>query len=293
MAQLSPPEYAFVASDAAWQRARGAVAALTALGYDARLYPPGAPEPQRAKAVVYCDAAPEVARFVYDVLAPGRLEPAGAAYAVTCADLELAQETAPRLGRAVEVVPDPVLGERRAPRAARAKTRSRPLEWLARRAGLATDAWRLRLAWIGSETGVETIVGAYPMLAALGRELPLDLACVAAPAALERLRSRLPEKAPEGVRIAFEEASAEALSRALDACDFALVPGDPRLRRMAVHAGRIPVAADNPCEAIRRALAHPREALENLQRAQSELDETHAPALVARAWARILMKGRR
>ena len=62
MAQLSPPEYAFVASDAAWQRARGAVAALTALGYDARLYPPGAPEPQRAKAVVYCDAAPEVAR---------------------------------------------------------------------------------------------------------------------------------------------------------------------------------------------------------------------------------------
>lgn len=292
MAQLSPPEYAFVASDAAWQRARGAVAALTALGYDARLYAPGAPEPQRAKAVVYCDAAPEVARFVYDVRAPGRLEAAGAAYAVTCADLELAQATAPRLGRAVEVVPDPVLGERRAPRAARARPRSRPLEWLARRAGLATDAWRLRLAWIGDETDVETIVGTYPMLTALGRDLPLDVACVATPATLEHLRGRLPEK-PGGVRIVYEEASAETLSRALDACDFVLVPGDPRLRRMAVHAGRIPIAADNPCEAIRRALADPREALESLQRAQSELDQTHAPALVARAWVRILMKGRR
>lgn len=293
MARHSPPEYAFVASAGAWHRAQGAVAALTALGYDARLYSPGAAEPQRAKAVVYCDAEPEVARFVYDVLAPERLEPARAAYAVTCPDLELAQAAAPRLGRAIEVVPEPLEGERRPPRAARAGLRSRPLEWLARRAGLATDAWRVHLAWFGRESDVEAIVGAYPALKALGGELPLELTCVAPAEALDGLRARMPEDAPERLRLGFEAASAEALSRALEACDFALVPPEARLQRRALHAGRHAIAAGNPCEAIRWALAHPRETLESLQRAQHELDQTHAPARVARAWARILMKGRR
>lgn len=290
---MTAPEYAFIASDAARSRVRGAVAALNALGYDARHYGADAAEARRAKAVVFCDVAPDIARFVYDMLNVEGIDRARGAYAVTCPTVELAQEIAPRLGRVVEVVPEPLEGARRAPRAARAKPRSRPLEWLARRAGLATESWRTRLLWTGDKTDLETIVGAYPALQRLGTELPLTLHCVAAPAVLDALRERLHEDAADAVRLSFEPASSQVLSQALEACDFVLVPHGARLQRTALQAGRHAIVGDNPCEAIRWALAHPRETLERLQRAQQQLDEAHAPSVVARAWVRIFMRGPR
>ena len=185
-------EYAFIASEAARGRARAAVRALNALGYDARHYGPESAEARRARAVVFCDLAPDTARFVYDVLDLGGVEHGRAAYAITAPSVELAQAAASRLGRPVEVVPEPLEGPRRAPRAARIRPRSRPLEWLARRAGLATDAWRTALLWTGEEPEVEAIVGAYPALKALGRELPLSLHCIADPEVLAALRAALP-----------------------------------------------------------------------------------------------------
>lgn len=290
---MAPAEYAFIASGAARGRARAAVLALNTLGYDARHYGPDATDARRAKAVVFCDLPPDVPRFVYDVLDLQGIEHARGAYAITAPTVEIAQAAALRLGRAVEIVPDPLEGARRAPRAARVRPRSRPLEWLARRAGLATDTWRIGLLWTGEEADVEAIVGAYPALKALGGELPLSLHCVADPEVLDALRGALPQEAPEAVRLSFEPGSPQAMPRALEDCDFVLFPRAPRLQREVLQAGRLAVVDADPCEAIRRALAHPRETLESLQRAQQQLDEIHAPAVVARAWVRIFMKGPR
>jgi hypothetical protein len=290
---VSAPEYAFIASDAARVRARGAVLALNTLGYDARYYGADSAEARRAKALVFCDSPPDTERFIYDVLDVQNLEFANGARAVSAPTPELASAARARLGREVEVVPEPVEGVRGAPRAARVRPRSRPLEWLARHAGLATDTWRTRLLWIGQKSDVETIVGAYPRLKTLGSQLPLSLQCVAAPETLDALLERISEDAPEAVRLSFEAAAPETMGRALEACDFVLLPGSARLEREVLHAGRLAITGADPCEAIRRALAQPRETLERLRRAQRELDERYAPAVVARAWIRILMKGGR
>ena len=242
---------------------------------------------------MFCDVQPDVDSFVYDVLDPDKAAQSGKAFLITAATPELAQAAGARLGRLVDVVPDPLEGPRLTPRAARARPRSRPLEWLARRAGLATDTWRTRLLWTGEIPDVELIVGAYPALRGLGAELPLALHCVAAPDVLDALLDQVQEDAPDAVKLSFEAASPATMARALDACDFVLLPGSARLRRLALQAGRHAIAGENPCEAIRWALAHPRETLEGLQRAQQKLDEAHAPAVVARAWVRIFMKGRR
>ena len=290
----APPEYAFIASGAARERARGAVLALNALGYDARRYgPDAAGEARRARAVVFCDVRPDIARYVYDVGDPAGAAFARDAYAVTAATPALASAASASLGRSVDVVPEPVQGPRRDPRAARVKLRSRPLEWLARRAGLATDSWRTKLLWIGEKPDVETIVGAYPALRTLGADLPLALHCVAGPEVLDALLERVHEDSPDALRLSFEAHSPEARARALHECDFVLLPGSAQLEREVLHAGRFAVSGDDPCEAIRGALARPRETLEALQRAQQSLDQTHAPAAVARAWVRILMKGTR
>jgi hypothetical protein len=136
-------------------------------------------------------------------------------------------------------------------------------------------------------------VGAYPALKRLGAALPLALHCVAQPEALEALRGKLREDAPDALRLSFEAASPQAMARALEDCDFVLLPRAPRLQREVAHAGRPAIVGEDPCEALRWALAHPRETLEGLQRAQQQLDETCTPAVVARAWVRLFMKGPR
>ena len=280
---MNSPEYAFIASERARGRARRAVAALNTLGYDARHYGAESEETRRARATVFCDL--RAGRpAIYDV----HEMPAdcGAAQVLTAASEELAQRAAVAFGQLVEIVPEPLEGVRREPRAARARPRSRPLEWLAQRAGLATDSWRTRLLWSGEKQDVEAIVGAYPALEALGREIALELHCVAAPEVLEALHIR-----GDAVKLSFEEETSEGIMRALEACDFGLVPPDPRRERMVLNAGRLAIPAADPCEAIRRALANPQEVLESLRLAQQRLDAVHAPDVVARAWVRILIRG--
>jgi hypothetical protein len=306
---MAPPEYAFIASPAARGRARRAAAALSSLGYDARQYPAeGSPEARGAKAVVLCGLArsPQpVARFVIDLIElPG--EPSADAYAFTAATADLAQAAAKLLQRPVQYIPDPLEGQRAAPRAVRVRTRSRAVEWLARRAGVATDAWRTALLWSGEEDGLDALVRAYPSLKRLGRQVPLELRCIAQPAVLEALAERLHEDEPEAVRLALQASSAAAMAQGLAACHLVLLPAEPAFLADALHAGRLAIARPNPRfgalaefawigedpgEGIRWALANPRAALERVRRGQSHVEEAHAPATVARAWARILMKG--
>ena len=283
LACLAPiPEYAFIASERARGRARRAVAALNALGYDARHYGAESEDTRRARATVFCDLRAE-RPAIYDV----HELPAdcGVARAITAVSEALAQRAAAAFGQLVEIVPEPLEGTRHEPRAPRARPRSRPLEWLAQRAGLATDSWRTRLLWSGEKADVEAIVGAYPALEALGREIALELHCVAAPEVLEALTIR-----GDAVKLSFEEETKEGIARALEACDFALVPPDPRRERIVLNAGRLAIPAADPCAAIRRALANPHEVLERLQVAQRRLDEVHAPQVVARAWVRIFTR---
>ena len=270
IAVSAPPEYAFIASEAARERARGAVLALNALGYDARRYgPDAAEEARRARAVVFCDVRPDIARYVYDVGDPAGAAFAREAYAVTAATPALASAASASLGRPVEVVPEPVEGPRRDPRAARVKPRSRPLEWLARRAGLATDSWRTKLLWMGEEPDVETIVGAYPALKKLGVHVPLALHCVAAPEVLDALLERVQEDAPDALRLSFEALSPEARAAP---CTSAISCSFPALRgssarcctpgaspsRATIHAKLYAARSRGPAKRWRRSSARSR-----------------------------------
>jgi DNA-binding FadR family transcriptional regulator len=306
---MAAPEYAFIASPAARGRARRAAGALNTLGYDARQYPAeGSPDARGAKALVLCGLArsPQpAARFVVDLIElPG--EASADAFAFTAASEDVAQAAAKLLQRPVQYIPDPLEGPSAAPRAVRVRTRFAAMEWLARRAGVATDAWRTALLWSGELDELDALVRAYPSLKRLGRQVPLELRCITEPAVLEALAERLHEDEPEALRLALQAWSPAAMAQGLAACHLVLLPREPASVADALHAGRLAIATpnprfgtlaefawigDDPAEGIRWALANPRAALERLRRGQSHVEEAHAPAAVARAWARILMKG--
>src|SRR5205807_9203773 len=144
-------------------------------------------------------------------------------------------------------VADPYAGAPGEPRAARPRRRSRALEWLATRAGVAADAWRMRLLWIGEADGVASLVELAPQLERLGREIPLALRCLcAAGTGLDALVEELHENDPDSLRLSIEAHSPIALAHALAACDLVLLPGASRAHPSsllaALRAGRFAVS---------------------------------------------------
>jgi len=224
------------------------------------------------------------------------------------------QYAAARLGslakRPVEVVAEPYAGYSGEPRAARPRRRSRALEWLAARAGVAADAWRMGLLWIGEADGVASIIGLAPQLQRLGREIPLALRCLcAAGSGLDALAEGLHEDDPDSLRLSIEAWSPMASAHALATCDLVLLPGQTPANASwliaALCAGRFPVCHQSPdyaalgefawvgndlAEGIRWALSHPEEVLARLDRAQDYVGRVHAPAAVARGWIEIFRK---
>ena len=331
------PEYAFVTaapllfdgavktSPSAVARARtlGPVLALNSLGYDARAYSLSETDDlpatlQNSKAIVLNGSCShllqrlEGAKVVLDFIAPPSI-PAPAheqAAAMTAGSEYVAQRLRSLSKRPVEVIAEPCAGFAAEPRAARPRRHSRALQWLAARAGVAADAWRMRLLWTGEGDDIASIAELAPKLERLGREIPLALRCLCpAGAALEALANRLREEDPEALRLTLEAWSPRTLAHALAGCDLALLPGqapaDSIRLSAALHAGRFPVCHPSPyfgalgefawvgndlAEGIRWALSHPEEVLARLDRAQDYVGRVHAPAAVARGWIEIFRK---
>ena len=218
-------------SAVARSRTLAPVSALIELGYDARAYSLGAEHDLAAslrdsKAVVLGDslAGEDKAQWCYaELLAriaaekvlldfvtvprPGtaRFDSYASAFpraaGLTAATQYVAAELGPLVKRRVEVVAEPHAGYPGEPRAARPRRRSRALEWLAARAGVAAEAWRMGLLWIGEADGVASIIELAPQLQRLGREIPLALRCLcAAGSGLDALAEGLHEGDPESLR---------------------------------------------------------------------------------------------
>lgn len=314
------PEYAFVAPPES-MRAVVSMHALRGLGYDARVYGPEVEldEVTGAKAVVVSILQekflglpiPGVVLDIVEIPKGQQLEfcrkAAASGARFSAASEHVASEARRLLGRPVEHVPEPADTAQFEPRAARARKRSRALDWLASRAGLDKDPWRLRLLWSGAGAGIEALAEAVERLERLGRELPMELRCLAPPGpALEALADRLLERDPDALRISMQAWSMPAQASRLGECDFVLLPGTLARLVSALYAGRLALArpgpqlgaaaqyawtGEDPCEGIRWALADPRAALERVRRGQEYANSIHAPSAVARAWVRMFMKG--
>ena len=327
-------------SAVARSRTLAPVSALIELGYDARAYSLRAEHDlaaslRNSKAIVlgdslagedegewcYAELLAGVAadKVLLDFVAAPRLGTArfdsyaGAfprAAGLTAATQYVAAKLGPLARRPVEVVADPFTGYPGEPRAVRPRRRSRALEWLAARAGVAADAWRMRLLWIGEADGVASIIELAPQLQRLGREIPLALRCLcAAGSGLDALAEGLHEDDPDSLRLSIEAWSPMASAHALATCDLVLLPGQTPAHASrliaTLCAGRFPVCHQSPdyaalgefawvgndlAEGIRWALSHPEEVLARLDRAQDYVGRVHAPAAVARAWIEIFRK---
>jgi len=302
---IGAPEFAFIATPAAQSRARRAAFALASLGYDARSYSAEhAAHARGAHALVLCGLTQAVpaARCVVDLLEAPHA-PFAYADALTAASEHLAREAASALGRAVHYIPDPPEVPAAAPLALKSGINSRVVQWLARRARVASEAWRTRLLW-ASETDVgDAVLGACPALRRLGRTRPLELRCIAPPAVLEALADKLREDEPDALRLSFAAWSPAAIAEALAACHFVILPPGPAAVVDAVNAGRLAIAqpdprfgalsefawvGEDPARGIEWALAHAREVMERIARGQTLLAERHAPGSVARRWLEVL-----
>jgi len=324
-------------SAVARSRTLAPVSALIELGYDARAYSLRAEHDLAAslrdsKAIVlgdslagedegkwcYAELLADIAaeKVLLDFVAapePGtaRFDSYASAFpratGLTAASRYVAARLRPLAKRPVEVVADPYAGYPGEPRAARPRRRSRALAWLAARAGVAADAWRMRLLWIGEADGVAALIELAPQLERLGREIPLALRCLcAAGRGLDALAEGLHEEDPDSLRLSIEAWSPMASAHALAACDLVLLPGASRAHRSALlaalHAGRFALSHPDPGyedlaefawigddlgEGLRWALTHPNDVLDRLHRAKDPVERLHAPASVARHWVRI------
>lgn len=324
-------------SAVARSRTLAPVSALIELGYDARAYSLCAEHDlaaslRNSKAIVLGDslAGEDEGKWCYAELLAGvaaekvlldfvaapepgtaRFESYASAFPRAGGLTAASQYVAARLGslssRPVEVVAEPYAGYSGEPQAARPRRRSRALEWLAARAGVAADAWRMGLLWIGEADAVTSIIELAPQLQRLGREIPLALRCLcAAGTGLDALAGGLHEEDPDSLRLSIEAWSPMASAHALATCDLVLLPGRSRAHASnliaAVHAGRLAISHPDPgyekladfawvggdlLEGIRWALSHPMEVLERLAHAQNHLNGVHAPAVVARHWITI------
>jgi hypothetical protein len=303
--------------------------ALNQLGYIARAFSLSdetviGAEPRAAKAVVFADlgARPATAyesllrdfwgRAFHDlteVPGPGTSSERFCRekkIVLTAASDHVAQATSALIGRPVRTVPEPFQGARDVPRAPQTRRRSVVAQWLARRAGVDTESWRLRLFWSGDGDEIAALLAAWPELLALGRRLPIALHCIApVGGAIERI-ARQGEELPT----VLEAWSPAAMAQGLASCDLVLLP-DPgpasRSRLIgALHAGRFCVARPSPhhggladyawvgedfAEGIRWSLSQPAEVLARLSGGQRHLDEVHAPATVARRWIELFSRG--
>jgi hypothetical protein len=195
-----------------------------------------------------------------------------------------------------------VEGARGAPQAIAPRRVPAPLRWLARRAGLSGDSWRVRLLWFGYPQNLPPLLALLPHLQTVAREYPLLLTCVTS--------QPVPTTGEESaLRIQYVPWSPQVMDKAIASSDVVLIPSEyrdpvkqaksPNRLVAGLHGGRFVVAHPLPayapyadfawigedlCEGLRWAITHPREVVERIARGQAFIDARHSPDVVARFW---------
>jgi hypothetical protein len=237
--------------------------------------------------------------------------------AVTTVSERLAQTLRKFTSRPVRVAPEPSEGERGAPQAFVARKPPQPLAWLARRIGLSSDLWRVRLMWFGYPANLPPLLELIPQLEALARRHPLMLTCVTSPVVeIQALMSEARTRESSALRVQFIAWSPLAMPGIIESHDMVLIPSDyrdpvkqaksPNRLIAGVHGGRFVVAHPLPayapyapfawigedlCEGVQWAIRHPREVVERISRGQAHIDQHHSAEAVARFWLDVLDSG--
>ncbi len=234
--------------------------------------------------------------------------------AVTTVSPRLAETLRTFTSRPVLIAPEPSEGERQAPQAFVTRKPPGPLAWLARRIGLSSDLWRVRLLWFGYPANLPPLLELIAPLETLARRHPLMLTCVTSPVAeIGALMSEARTRESSALRVQFIPWSPLAMPRIIEANDMVLIPSawrdpvkqakSPNRLVAGLHAGRFVVAHPLPayapyaafawigedlCQGVEWAIRHPREVVERIARGQAYLDERHSADAVARFWLDVL-----
>lgn len=234
--------------------------------------------------------------------------------AVTTVSERLAATLRQFTSRPVHVAPEPSEGERGAPQTFVARKPPAPLAWLARRIGLSSDLWRVRLLWFGYPANLPPLLELIPALESLARRHPLMLTCVTSPVAeMTALMSPARTQESSALRVQFIPWSPLGLPAIIGANDMVLIPSayrdpvrqakSPNRLVSGLHGGRFVVAHPLPayapyaafawigedlCQGIEWAIQHPREVVERIARGQAYIDEKHSAEAVARFWLDVL-----
>ena len=234
--------------------------------------------------------------------------------AVTTVSENLAERLRTLTSRAVHVAPEPSEGERGEPQAFIARQPPAALGWLARRIGLSSDLWRVRLLWFGYPQNLPPLLELVPALEALARRHPLMLTCVTSPVAeMSELMSEARTRDSSALRVQFIAWSPLAMPGLIASSDMVLIPSDyrdpvkqaksPNRLVAGVHGGRFVVAHPLPayapyaafawigedlCQGVEWAIRHPAEVVERISRGQAYIDEKHSSEAVARFWLDVL-----
>lgn len=237
--------------------------------------------------------------------------------AVTTVSERLAETLAKFTARPVRVAPEPSEGERGAPQAFVTRKPPAPLAWLARRIGLSSDLWRVRLLWFGYPANLPPLLELIPALEALARRHPLMLTCVTSPVAeIAALMSAARTRESSALRVQFIAWSPRAMPQIIESNDMVLIPSayrdpvkqakSPNRLVAGLHGGRFVVAHPLPAyapyaafawigedlrEGIEWAIKHPREVVERIARGQAYVDQRHSAEAVARFWLDVLDSG--
>jgi hypothetical protein len=237
--------------------------------------------------------------------------------AVTTVSENFAQSLRRLTSRPVHVAPEPSEGERGTPQAFVARKPPAPLAWLARRIGLSSDLWRVRLLWFGYPANLPPLLELIPALETLARRQPLMLTCVTSPVAeMGALMSEARTRESSALRVQFIAWSPLAMPGIIESSDMVLIPSayrdpvkqakSPNRLVSGLHGGRFVVAHPLPayapyaafawigedlCEGVEWAVRHPREVVERIGRGQAYIDQRHSAEAVARFWLDVLDSG--
>lgn len=237
--------------------------------------------------------------------------------AVTSVSPRLAETVRNLTSRPVLVSPEPSEGERGAAQAFVARKPPPPFAWLARRIGLSSDLWRVRLLWFGYPQNLPPLLELVPALEALARRHPLMLTCVTRPVAeMSELMSEARTRDSSPLKVQFIPWSPLAMPGLIASSDMVLIPSDyrdpvkqaksPNRLVAGLHGGRFVVAHPLPayapyaafawigedlCQGVEWAIRHPAAVVERISRGQAYLDAHHSAEAVARFWLDVLDSG--